>query len=302
MSSAAGLTEGSQTMIAWRHFDESLDAGYSLGLEIERTIVEMQTGRQTLGVYLSSRFGRVLALDGVIQTTEFDEVIYHEMLSHAPILAHGAAKRVCIIGGGDGGMLREVIRHQGVRATMVEIDPAVVALSREHLPMLSAGAFDHPRATLIHADGARYLAETGERFDVIIVDSTDPVGPAEVLFSQGFYASCKRALNPGGVLVTQNGVPMVQRDELLASMRSLQGLFADARCYLATVPTYWGGPMAFGWASDDPALGRRTPEFLTAAFAAARLTTRYYSPAVHIAAFALPRYVEEIIGEARRGA
>lgn len=238
-----------------------------------------------------------MMLDGITQTTEADEFIYHEMLSHVPIFAHGAASRVLIIGGGDGGMLREVLRHPGVeRCTMVEIDPSVVALSKEYLPNHSDGAFDDPRADLVFADGAVFVKETTETYDVIIVDSTDPIGPGEVLFQDTFYANARKCLNAGGILVTQNGVPFMQPDELKNTVSHLKHLFADASCYLATVPTYVGGPMALGWATDEPAHRKIDLAVLEERFKKAGFKTRYYTPAVHKAAFALPVYISDIVG------
>ncbi len=281
--------------MTWAWFDESLGEGYRLGLEIVETIYEEVSEHQRLSIHQSTHFGRVLALDGIVQTTEGDEFIYHEMLAHLPLLAHGEAREVCIIGGGDGGMLREVLKHPVARATMVEIDPHVVELCRTHMPSLSDGAFDDPRADLIIGDGARYVAETDRRFDLLIIDSTDPVGPGEVLFSAAFYRDCRRCLAPGGILVTQNGVPMLQPAELTTSYRRLSAIFADVTCYLAPVPTYFGGFMAFGWASDDPTKRHVGEDRVAERFAAANLATRYYRPALHNAAFALPGYVADLL-------
>ncbi len=281
--------------MTWVWFDGTLGAGYQLGLEITATLYEHRTDHQHLAIYDTREFGRVLALDEVIQTSESDEFIYHEMMAHVPILAHGAVDDVCIIGGGDGGMLREVVKHPLQRATMVELDPAVVEMSREHLPRLSAGAFDHPCTNLLFADGAKYVAETDDRFDVIIIDSTDPLGPAEILFSEAFYADCKRCLKPGGILVTQNGVPMTQAEELTTSMRRLRRHFAEVSCYLAPVPTYFGGHMAFGWATDHAAHRTVSLQALTERHRATELNTRYYNPAIHQAAFALPNSVQALV-------
>jgi spermidine synthase len=247
-------------------------------------------------LFENTTFGRALALDGVLQTTEKDEFIYHEMLAHLPILAHGAVRRVLIIGGGDGGMLEEVLKHRGVeRVTMVDIDDTVIELSKLHLRSICGEAFEDPRLDLVIADGVDFVKTCAERYDVIIVDSTDPLGPGEVLFTEAFYQSCKRCLTPGGVLVTQNGVPFLQGAELSGTIACLRPLFADATCYLATVPTYVGGPMAFGWASDDPALRRNPVEVLRERFEAAGIDSRYYSPEIHLAAFTLPPYVAELM-------
>jgi len=274
---------------------ERLHDDHAQALREERVLYDSATAHQRLRVFENPTFGRVLTLDGVVQTTEGDNFVYHEMLTHVPILAHGAARRVLIVGGGDGGMAREVLRHASVaEVTMVEIDAGVVAFSKEYLPMLSQGAFDDPRLTLVIADGAAFMRDTAGGFDVIIVDSTDPVGPGEVLFTDSFYGHAKRALAPGGILVTQNGVPFLQGAELTGTMRAFRALFADWTCYLATVPTYAGGPMAFGWGTDGDAR-QVDPATLVARFDAAGLTPDYYTPEVHKAAFALPGYVRRLM-------
>ncbi|WP_428925160.1 polyamine aminopropyltransferase [Marinibacterium sp. SX1] len=274
---------------------ETLYPEYAQALSIDELLYDSETEHQRLKVFQNNRFGRVLTLDDVVQTTEGDNFIYHEMLTHVPILAHGAAKRVLIIGGGDGGMAREVLRHASVEhVTMVEIDAGVVEFSKTYLPMLSQGAFDDPRLNLVIADGADFMKAPGGTFDVIIVDSTDPIGPGEVLFTDTFYGHAQQALAPGGILVTQNGVPFQQGEELTNTLRAFKALFADWGCYLATVPTYAGGPMAFGWATDGDA---RAVDLavLETRFIQAGLQTDYYTPEVHKAAFALPGYVRRLL-------
>jgi spermidine synthase len=269
-------------------FAETLHSGYGQHFEVDRVLYRKKTEHQDLVIFETPFFGKVLALDGVIQTTERDNHVYHEMLAHVPILAHGSAREVLIVGGGDGGCLREVVKHPVERATLVDIDGEVIELSKRYLPELSDGAFDDPKAEVIIADGLAYLTGTDRQFDVIIVDSTDPIGPGEVLFSEGFYAACRRRLTPGGVVVTQNGVPLLQPDELRGSHRRLSALFADARFYLAAVPTYVGGAMALGWASDNADLHRLSAADIRPRYEAVGLKTRYYSPEVHAASFALP--------------
>ncbi|MEO0681581.1 MAG: polyamine aminopropyltransferase [Pseudomonadota bacterium] len=275
---------------------EPLHRGFAQALRYSEVLFDSDTEHQRLRVLQSDDFGRVLTLDDVVQLTERDEFIYHEMLAHTPILAHGAAKRVLIVGGGDGGMAREVLRHASVeQVTMVEIDAGVVEFSKKFFPGVSAGAFDDPRLELVIADGAEFVKDEARGgYDVAIIDSTDPIGPGEVLFTDSFYGHAKRRLSPGGILVTQNGVPFLQGGELTQTLRAFKALFADAACYLATVPTYAGGPMAFGWGTDGDgrAADRAT---LQARYAASGLTTRYYTPAVHLGAFALPGYVADLI-------
>ncbi len=276
---------------------EKLHPDHAQALRVDRVLYDSKTDLQRLRVFENGRFGRVLTLDDVVQTTEGDNFIYHEMMAHVPIMAHGAVARVLIVGGGDGGMAREVLKHPGVRAvTMVEIDAGVIEFSKQYLPSLSAGAFDNPRLEVVIDDGAAFMRREGDGFDVIIIDSTDPVGPGEVLFTDTFYGHAKRRLNPGGIIVTQNGVPFLQGAELTGTMRAFKALFADWGCYLATVPTYAGGPMAFGWGTDGDA--RSTPlEVLKARHASAGLDCAYYTPEVHQAAFALPGYVLRLMPE-----
>ena len=241
-----------------------------------------------------------MVLDGIVQTTEGDEFIYHEMLAHVPLFAHGgSARRVLIVGGGDGGMLREVVRHRDVeRVVQVEVDAGVIETCREYLPNHSAGAFDDPRVEVVIADGARFVAETAERFDVVICDSTDPEGPGTALFSPTFYSGCRRSLAPGGVLVTQNGVAFLQPEVAGATAPELARRFRDWHFFSAAVPTYAGGIMLFGWATEDASLRAVAVETLRERHAASGIRTRYYNPEVHVASFALPEYVRELVGKA----
>jgi len=283
--------------MADQKFTETLYQGWQADYRCDEVYFDSATDHQRLVIFKNPIFGRMMMLDGVTQTTEADEFIYHEMLAHVPILAHGDAKKVLIIGGGDGGMLREVLRHTSVElCTMVEIDPSVVELSKQYLPNHSAGAFDDPRTHLVYDDGAAFVKNPPHTYDVMIVDSTDPIGPGEVLFQDTFYANARRCLNPGGILVTQNGVPFMQPDELKNTVTHLKHLFADASCYLATIPTYVGGPMAMGWATDNAELRHIDLDVLDARFKSAEIKTRYYAPAVHKAAFALPGYVSDNVG------
>ena len=283
-------------------YTETLHDGYRASIEVRRTLFDGRSGRQHLVIAESVRFGTLVMLDGVTQLTSADEYVYHEMLSHLPIHAHGGVRDVLIVGGGDGGLAEEVLKHEGVeRITLVEIDPWVVGVSKRHLKDVNGGAFDDPRLELIIADGKDYAASTEARYDLIVVDSTDPRGLGEPLFQPSFYADCKRILRPGGVIVTQNGVPFFQGPELEGTMRSFAKLFADATCYLAAVPTYIGGFMAFGWGTDDTGLRRVSLDTLTARLKDSGIATRYYTPEVHLASFALPRFILEIVERAHSG-
>ncbi len=280
-------------------FQETLHPAIRQTLKVDEVLHREQTALQDLIVFRNPTFGRVMALDGIVQTTEGDEFIYHEMLAHVPILAVKAARgrvgKVLIVGGGDGGCIREVLKHKSLVCTMVEIDPGVIELSRKHLPNHHAGAFDDKRAKIVIADGARFVKETAERFDVIIIDSTDPVGPGAVLFTEAFYADCKRCLAPGGVLVTQNGVPFLQGPELQSSVRAFKKLFREGICYLAVVPTYNGGFMALGWATDNLKLRKAPLAKIARLYKAAKLETKYFTPELFAGAFALPAFIQNIV-------
>ena len=279
-------------------YQETLYEGYGQRFTVDRVLHEARTEHQHWVIFENARMGRVLALNGVIQTTEADEFIYHEMLSHVPILAHGLARRVLIIGGADGGMLREVAKHPDVESiTMVENDHALMQMCRELLPELSKGAFEDARLELVTEDAMRFLANTEQRFDVIIADTPDPVGAGEVLFSEEFYQSCRRCLNDGGIFVAQNGTPFMQLNELQTTSRRINGLFPDWHFYQAAVPTFVGGAMSFAWGACNSESRKISVETLCQRFAGSGIVTRYYNPHVHLAAFALPQYVLQAIGK-----
>ncbi len=275
--------------------------GFRMTYEVERVLYETQTEHQHLVLFEHKFFGKMLMLDGATQVTTKDEFVYHEMMSHVPLFAHGKAKEVLIVGGGDCGIAEEVLKHKTVqRLTQCEIDASVVEFSREHFPEFTRPVIGNKRFDLVIDDGMNFVAKTDRRFDVIIVDSTDPIGPGKVLFSPKFYAGCKRCLTPGGVLVTQNGVPILQAGELRTGIAKLCKLFADGSCYVAAIPTYVGGHMAMGFATDNKAL-RRTPLKTIADRykKAGSFKTKYWTPEVHQAAFALPRFIRELVDRAK---
>lgn len=279
-------------------FQETLYDHWRQSFKVSAVLFQQKTEFQDLAILDTPGFGRVLTLDGVVQVTEGDEFVYHEMLAHVPMLAHGAMRRVLIVGGGDGGMLREVLKHDIEQATVVEIDRGVVDLCTSYMPGVSAGAFDDPRTELIIADGIRFMAESDRSFDLIIVDSTDPIGPGEVLFTESFYADCRKRLAPGGIVVNQNGVPFLQPEELKTTHARLSGLFADASFFTAAVPTYVGGMMTLGWASDHVGYRDLPVDEIRRRFAAKPFATRYWTPELHVASFALPRYVQDMMAQA----
>jgi spermidine synthase len=278
-------------------FDE---LGFRMTYEVERVIYELETKHQHLVLFEHPFFGKMLMLDGATQVTTKDEFVYHEMMSHVPILAHGHAKEVLIVGGGDCGVAEEVLKHKTVkRLTQVEIDASVVEFAKRHFPEFTEPVFADKRFDLVIADGMKYVAKTNRRFDVIIVDSTDPVGPGKVLFSQKFYAACSRCMTKGAVMVTQRGVPMFQAGELTEAVTGFRKLFADGYCYVAAIPTYVGGHLAIGWATDNVKLRHLPIKTIADRYnRAGRFPTRYWTPEVHAAAFALPRFIAEKVAKA----
>jgi spermidine synthase len=289
----------SKRWIAETLFD---DLGFRMTFEVDKVLYELQTEHQHLVLFEHRFFGKMLMLDGATQISKKDEFIYQEMMSHVPLFAHGNAKDVLIIGGGDCGIAEEVLKHRTLkRLTQVEIDPAVIAFAKEHFPEFTKPVFADPRFESVIDDGAKYVAATDRRFDVIIVDSTDPIGPGKILFGAKFYANCRRCMKPGGVLVTQNGVPFFQNNELTSTMLKFRRLFADASCYVAAIPVYVGGHMAMGIATDNKRIRRHSVEIIAQRYRrAGAFKTKYWTPEMHVAAFAQPRFIADLIDRAVR--
>ena len=278
-----------------RWFDETLYPTQRQSFRVDRELYRGRSEFQEILIFENETVGRVLALDGVVQLTTRDEHVYHEMLTHLPLLAHGAARNVLIIGGGDGGILEEALKHPIARAVMVEIDGLVIEQCRRHLDLVCGRAFEDPRTELIVGDGVRFMAETQERFDLIVVDSTDPVGPAVELFGEDFFGNARDRLTERGVLVTQNGVPFFQPQEITDTYAKRKNLFPRTGFYAAAIPTYYGGFMALGWASKSLDLAAPDRSAIAARHAELGIATHYYNPDIHVAAFALPSFVQALM-------
>ncbi|UPY34913.1 polyamine aminopropyltransferase [Sediminicoccus sp. KRV36] len=277
--------------------NETLYPDWGQRFLVKRELARVKSEFQDIMLFESTSHGRVMVLDGVIQITERDEFVYQEMLTHVPLLAHGAAKRVLIIGAGDGGVLRRVLQHRNVeKCVMVEIDGEVIRLCQEHMPDIAGDAWTNPRGQVIVGDGIDYVrqAEAGS-FDVVIVDSTDPIGVGEVLFTDEFYHNAARLLSADGLIVNQCGVPFMQADELRETSLRRGKFFADISAYVAAVPTYVGGFMTLGWSAKTKGL-RDVPvaEIRRRAEAAGIAgLTRYWTPEIHAGCFNLPPYIAE---------
>ncbi len=277
--------------------NETLYPDWGQRFRVTRELARVCSPFQDIAVVETASHGRVMVLDGVIQITEADEFVYQEMLTHVPLLAHGDAQHVLIIGAGDGGVLRRVLQHSNVkRVVMVEIDGEVIRLARAFMPDIAGAAWDDPRAEIIVGDGIDYVRNAAEAaFDVIIVDSTDPIGVGEVLFTDEFYSQAARVLSARGLIVNQCGVPFMQADELRESSRRRAKFFPHVAAYVAAVPTYVGGFMTLGWAAKAADLHR-----LPAAEIHARAerigiigATRYWTPEIHVGCFHLPPYIAQ---------
>jgi spermidine synthase len=275
--------------------NETLYAAWGQRFRVKRELARVRSEFQDIVIFDSETHGRVLLLDGVVQITEADEFVYQEMIAHVPLLAHGAAHTVLIIGAGDGGVLKRVLQHRTVaRAVMVEIDGEVIRLSKQFLPGIGGEAWADPRAEVIVGDGIDYVVRApAAGFDAIIVDSTDPIGVGEVLFTDDFYANAARVLAPGGLIVNQCGVPFMQADELRDTSARRAKFFPHVRAYIAAVPTYVGGLMALGFAAKTPGLDAVPVATIRARAEAAGIlgTTQYWTPEVHCSAFRLPPYI-----------
>ena len=278
---------------AW--FNETLYPDWGQRFLLKRQLVQAQSPFQQIAIFESHSHGRVMVLDGCIQITERDEFVYQEMLGHVPLLEHGNARHVLIIGAGDGGVLRRVLMHSCVEnAVMVEIDGEVVRLARAFLPGIGGDAWNDPRANIIVGDGVAYVHDAADQsYDVVIVDSTDPAGVGEVLFSDAFYADCARILTPQGLIVNQCGVPFMQPDELRDTSARRRRFFPHVSAYVAAVPTYVGGFMALGIASKDRAFARQDLATIRQRSVVAGIADRcnYWSPEIHLASFDLPPYI-----------
>jgi len=276
-------------MTNWR--EEILHSAWRARFEVSNLVYEEKSEFQDIVVFDNKNYDRILMIDNIVQLSTRDEFIYHEMMSHVALFSVENPTSVLIIGGGDGGIMREALRHKSVTdVTLCELDETVINISKKYLPTVAGGAFEDARAKVEICDGAKFMAETEKKYDAILVDSTDPIGPGEVLFSESFYANCARCLKPGGVLVTQQGAPIFQGDELRNSLRKLRPNFAFTSFFLLSPASYFGGNFALGFSSNvqkpkgpvrkDPSIG-----------------TKYYSPEIHASAFVIPNYIKQIAGE-----
>ena len=265
-------------------------------IKVGQHLMSEQSDFQRIDIFESNEFGRFMTLDGLMMVTEKDEFIYHDMIVHVPMAANPDIKNVLVIGAGDGGTVRELTRYAGIEhIDMVEIDKRVVDLSLEYLPQLSCKLFD-ARVTLHYADGLKFVRQKQNAYDLIIVDSTDPFGPGEGLFTKEFYGNCYNALTDNGILVNQHESPYypAYARNMKRAHRRIKEFFPVCRVYQAHIPTYPSGHWLFGFASKsiDPLA------FDAGAWNALGINTLYYNTELHKGAFALPNYVIDMLENA----
>lgn len=275
-------------------FSERHTPNVQLSIKVDRQLYSGRSDFQRIDVFDSKEFGRFLTLDGYMMLTEKDEFIYHEMITHVPMAVHPNARDILVIGAGDGGVVRELTRYESVRRIdMVEIDPLVVDVCKKYLPQ-TACRLDDPRLTIVFEDGLKFVRTRKDEYDLIIVDSTDPFGPGEGLFTREFYGNCYNALKDDGIMVNQHESPFYDADAAACKRahKRIVESFPISRVYQAHIPTYPSGHWLFGFASKKYHPVR---DLNAAKWGLLGLSTRYYTTNLHVGAFALPAYVEEML-------
>mmetsp|Transcript_28720 Transcript_28720/g.92017 ORF Transcript_28720/g.92017 Transcript_28720/m.92017 type:complete len:330 (+) Transcript_28720:77-1066(+) len=283
----------------WFTENEVMWPGQAMSLKVEEVLFEGRSKFQDILVFRSSTYGTVLVLDGVIQLTERDEHAYQEMIAQLPLHSHPNPQSVLIVGGGDGGVLREVCRHPDVASvTMCEIDELVCDVAKKYLSHSTATAFDDPRVTLVHADAAEYVKDKCDAYDVVIVDSSDPIGPAETLFTSSFYSCLRKAMRPGAIMCNQGECIWLHLPLIADCLRSCHEIFPSVDYAYTTIPTYPSGQIGFLLCSTAAGAVLRRP--LREPTPEMQAQLKYYSPAAHAAAFILPRFAEETVAAVRK--
>lgn len=270
---------------------EKLYPDIKLGLK-GKLIHRQKTSCQDLRIYHTEHYGKTLILDGIIQTTEKDEFMYHEMITHSVMMLHPNPKKVLIIGGGDGGVLREALKYKSVTlAVLVEIDPKVIEISRKYLKSICKNAFRDKRTKVVINDGATFARQAQEKFDIVVIDSPDPIGVARVLFSQKFYRNISSLLTEKGLMIRQTGSTTNQSKELKANWKILKKIFPYTWLHLVAIPTYIGGYFSMAVGSHRVNLQEINISVLEKKFNRLKIETRYYNPYIHLSSALLPEYV-----------
>ena len=276
-------------------FSEHHTPNVKLSIRVDRQLYAGQSEFQRIDVFESPEFGRFLTLDGYMMLTEKDEFIYHEMIVHVPMAVHPNIKKVLVIGAGDGGVIRELTRYNHVEhIDMVEIDPGVVAVCRAYLPKTAGPWLDDPRVHIHYEDGLKFVRTCEDAYDLIIVDSTDPFGPGEGLFTREFYGNCYKSLHEDGIMVNQHESPFYDEDAIACQRahKRIVESFPISRVYQAHIPTYPSGHCLFGFASKKYHPLKDLDEVRWNGYG---LSCKYYTTTLHKGAFYIPAYVEELL-------
>ena len=275
-------------------FSENHTPDVKLSLRLDRHLYSVQSDYQQIDVFESREFGRVLALDGNIMLTERDEFIYDEMMAHVPMAVHPGIRNVLVIGAGDGGVIKELTRYDRIESIdLVEMDPLVLDVCRKYLPG-NACRLDDERVHIYTGNGLKFIRRCENKYDLIVVDSTDPFGPSEGLFTKEFYGNCYKALRDDGIMVNQQGSPFYAEDAnaMQRSHKRIAETFPISRVFQAHIPTYAAGYWLFGFASKKY---HPIDDLNKDAWNALGLKTRYYTTRLHIGAFYLPAFLEEFL-------
>ncbi|PPR80024.1 MAG: Polyamine aminopropyltransferase [Alphaproteobacteria bacterium MarineAlpha2_Bin1] len=275
-------------------FVEELHDNYKLMVSVSSLIYQSKTNYQNVKIFQNESLGKVLVLDEVIQLTEADEVNYHEMMVHVPLFSVNIPKKILIIGGADGGILREVLKHPVDTVTLVDIDGEVINICKKYLPSISKNSFNDSRVKVIIEDGVNFISKSSEKFNVIIVDSTDPFGPGEVLFSNDFYNKISNSLAAEGIAIFQGGVPFLQEKQFKKMNNNLKEAFSLHGFYFVTVPTYSGGSMAIGWGSNYLDLNDLDNSIIENKIIKSSLDLKYYNLSMHTSSFGISENLRKI--------
>lgn len=273
---------------------EEMSNDWTQSFQIQKLILTDSSKYQNITILENRSLGKILMLDDIVHFTENDEFIYHEMIAHVPLNIHSKPQDVLIIGGGDGLVLREAIKHQDVeRITVIEIDAQIVDLCQQHFSSLTAGVLDDPRVSLIIDGGYKYLKKTKSKYDVIIVNSTDLSFPHAQFFENPIYQLCHSALKPDGIAVFHTGSPITQRDQLAYTFKQIRSTFKNSTPFFSSAPSHLGGIKSYALSfKDKPVCPSLKDLYLKLSKLQGELS--YYSPELHEAAFIIPSYLKEV--------
>lgn len=275
-------------------YTEFNDDGYGLTVKVKETLVHEKTPFQSVDIIETEGLGKMMLMDGLVMTSEKDEYFYHEMITHIPMLSHKNPTNILVIGGGDGGTVREVVKHDCVeKVIMCEIDGLAVDVCKKHLPSIAC-ELDNPKVNVVIGDGVEFIKDKKNMYDVILIDSTDPLGPGVGLFTEDFYNNVKSALKPNGIMVAQSESPIADKKEMKAMYKLLNKVFPIVKPYLGPIPTYPGGFWSWAFCSNDV----KPLDYIDEKRASIiSNNAKIYNTDIHKACFALPNYVKELIAD-----